>query len=348
MSELVLSNGRFGLQLTWQAASAALVTRLRAFLTPYFAPCAGPDTPPVDLRIDLLPAEQFGQDWRARCTIPFALRASSAAMFNLNVVLGQDGQAQLAWDPLRAVGYRIDAGAARVAFYGDDAAFIHLIELVRYYGLLVEQAKGSVVLHSAAVIARDGEQVHAIVGPKGAGKTTTMLAMIASGHYRYFSGDKVLLDLQDGVLRARGWPDYPHVGLGTLRQHPVLAARLGVAFSAPDGSALSDRHKVLIDPALLMASIETSATGSGRLGALILPSVDTDGDGSQRALGAAEKDGVSADQLFEWPHEFGTARWHGIEPAGLDLSKQVPPAIAAALRATPWYHVFGKPLRQAA
>jgi hypothetical protein len=342
MNEISLTNDGVVLRLAHAPECDALAQRLTGFLAPYFSAGGGDATP--DLTIGLHPAAQFGATERARCVEPFQLRKSTAAMFNLDVKLGTDGDGNtLAWDEGRQVGYRIDPDAATVRFYSGDEGFIHLIELVRYYGLLVEQARGSIVLHSAAVVDPENGQVAAIVGPKGAGKTTTMLALIATGRYRYFSGDKVLLDMYEGALRARGWPDFPHIGIGTLRQHPDLAARLDIALTADDGTPLSDRHKVLIDPALLMCNIATGERGDGMLVALILPGVDRDGDGELVELNVPQKEAVSDDDLFEWPHEFQTARWHGMQPPGLEESKAVPTPIRVALRAMPWHYLFGKP-----
>lgn len=342
MNETVLTNAGVVLRLAHAPGCDALARRLTGFLAPYFS--AGDDGAAPDLTIGLYPAAQFGAAERGRCVEPFQLRKSTAAMFNLNVKLGTDDDGNtLAWDEGRQVGYCIDPDATTVRFYGGEEGFIHLIELVRYYGLLVEQARGSIVLHSAAVVDPANGQVAAIVGPKGAGKTTTMLALIATGRYRYFSGDKVLLDMHEGALRARGWPDFPHIGIGTLRQHPDLAARLGIALTNDDGAPLSDRDKVLIDPALLMSNIDTSERGDGTLGALILPGVDRAGNGELVELDMPQKDAVSDDDLFEWPHEFQTARWHGMQPQGLEESKAVPTPIRADLRAKPWYFLFGKP-----
>lgn len=338
----ILSNGGMVLRLSYSDDCLPLAQRLTGFLMPYFS--SSDSSEQVDLAISLHAPEHFSANERARCTEPFHLRKSSAAMFNLNVQLGlnADGD-RLAWDDEREVGYCINVPAATVRFYGGAPAFIHLIELIRYYGLLVEQAKGSIVLHSAAVISIETNKVSAIVGPKGAGKTTTMLALIASGKYRYFSGDKVLLDMHDGYLRARGWPDFPHIGMGTLRQHVQLSNRLGIAFEAEDGTVLSDKHKVLIDPALLMANLDASEIGHGHLGELILPSVEAVGNNEFIALNDTQKKTVNASDLFEWPHEFVTACWHGLQPKGLDTSKTIPEAVSSALLNTPWYYLLGKP-----
>ncbi|MDG4763009.1 hypothetical protein O7632_02610 [Solwaraspora sp. WMMD406] len=73
--------------------------------------------------------------------------------------------------------------------------------------------------HAAAVSTDDG--VIAIVGNKGAGKTTTAIEFMRSGA-DFFTGDVLFLAHNDNSCHS--FPDYPHVGWGTLRINSELAA----------------------------------------------------------------------------------------------------------------------------
>ncbi|VTU34540.1 hypothetical protein H6CHR_04226 [Variovorax sp. PBL-H6] len=341
MNSVALGNGVVRLRLRWVGATGGLAHALMDFLQPWFVPVALART--ADLTLNLRPAVEFDAAMRTRCVEPFVLRRSSAAIFNLEVKRGVSAEGlKLAWDEEREVGYEIDATAACVDFYGEaDTAFIHLIELVRYYGLLTEQAHGTLVLHSAAVRHRDSDDVIALVGAKGAGKTTTMLSLLTSGEYVYFSGDKLLLDHRDGQFRARGWPDYPHVGIGTLRSHVDLAKRLGVGFEADDGTPLPDYHKVLLEPSRYLAAIGKPSQARGRLSRVILPRIHEGRQAQQVAVERTEKEAMSPSDLFEWPHQFVTATWHGLPWATRAYAAEVPSDTMRALQSLPWDYRFG-------
>ncbi|EGH19605.1 hypothetical protein Pgy4_42219, partial [Pseudomonas savastanoi pv. glycinea str. race 4] len=179
-----LCNGRYRFELDDQTSGSALAQRLRVFLAPYFAEVADDGQTTVDLRVRLHDSTAFKPEWIGLCVTPDIIRETYAPGFTLRVLRGHDPQAGLdyAWDADTQVGYRIDRARHTVDFHGDENAFIHLIELVRYYGLLVEQAKGSVIMHASAVVGPDGGIV-AIGGAKGAGKTTTMLDLVLSVGY---------------------------------------------------------------------------------------------------------------------------------------------------------------------
>lgn len=128
-----------------------------------------------------------------------------------------------------------------------------LIELVRSTVLGNEENHGVVVLH-AAVVDLGGRAV-VIVGRKGAGKTSAALEMVLHHGARLLSGDKALLlpgGAGVGDVRVAGWPDWPHVGLGTASRFPELVERFDLGARVGEATAAGDlwsmRHKVPLDP----------------------------------------------------------------------------------------------------
>lgn len=146
-----------------------------------------------------------------------------------------------------------------------------LIELVRNTVLGNEENHGVVIVHAAVVDL--GRRAVVIVGRKGAGKTSSALEMILHHGGRMLSGDKALLlpagasgvvgagaggdaggdGPGAGAVRVAGWPDWPHVGLGTVSrfQQLVEGFDLGplVGEARAGGDLWSMRHKVPLDPA---------------------------------------------------------------------------------------------------
>jgi hypothetical protein len=131
-----------------------------------------------------------------------------------------------------------------------------LLELVRNTVLGTEENHGVVMVH-AAVVDLGGRAV-VIVGRKGAGKTSSALELILHHGGRMLSGDKALLlpGGDDGAgtgVRVAGWPDWPHVGLGTVSRFPQLVDGFDLGPLVDEARAAGDlwsmRHKVPLDPA---------------------------------------------------------------------------------------------------
>lgn len=338
----LLSNGVFRIVLEVESDPAGLAPRLMAFFNPYLTKEESEN--PADLTVCLHAVQTFEQAWIACCQTPHLIRETYAAGFTLRVWRGDlpNGES-LAWDPQRQVGYRYCVSSRRVDFYGEEGAFIHLIELVRYYGLLVESAKGSAVLHSSAVVSRSRDAVTAFAGVKGAGKTTTMLEYVLGSEHEYFSGDKVLLDVQDGRVRARGWPDYPHIGLGSLRQHPSLLQAFPELADLINDPAQDDRQKVLIAPERFSEVFGRAPTGTAWLEEVVLPKVMQCAERSHQSLSTSEIVSlVEGDSVFEWPAQFTTSTWHGIPPAGTDIACTPSDELREALIRVRWTYSPGR------
>jgi hypothetical protein len=238
---------------------------------------------------------------------------------------------------MRRTGYRIQREEKHVDFYGNDESFIHLVEFIRYYGLLVEQSEGTLILHSSAVCAKEEDRnaVFAICGLKGAGKTTIMLHEVFRNNRLYFSGDKLLVTAKNRKLLVRGWPDYPHIGLGTLSLFPDFALRMGIDLDSEINDRSDFWRKILIEPDQYYRHLPTSKIVSGELAGIIVP--DLKGENAEH--GALDPYGFGHDvflQLVEFPHEFYSAKWHGVWPDGFTPEKRIPEAFMASAKRIKW------------
>jgi hypothetical protein len=127
-----------------------------------------------------------------------------------------------------------DGGHARV--YVADGSRYHASDLLRDVMWELAAAEGTFI-HAAAVT--DSAGVIAVTGPKGAGKTTTAVDLVHSG-CAFYTGD--VLFVADTTNAAYSFPDYPHVGWGTLRTFPrLLSAVTSLGLRPSD-----DAEKVLL------------------------------------------------------------------------------------------------------
>lgn len=131
------------------------------------------------------------------------------------------------------------------------------VELLRELFLKDQENRGAVVLHATSAH-RDGSAV-LVVGAKGSGKSTVLLELVEHHGHEIMSGDKTVVRRQpDGTLLASGWPDYPHLGYGTIAKYPDLAEIAGAA-EEPEDHAFSPYGKYAVDPALFRAHFPSAA-----------------------------------------------------------------------------------------
>jgi hypothetical protein len=338
MADEALSNGGVVLRFERTEASAGQYERLRRFLSPFFD--AAPAGAPPDLTVRFRPAAEFDRGPELGERLP--IRASTDPRFDLWVDARREPDGTLAgFDATRCTGYRVDPGRREVAFFASEDSFFHLMELVRYYALVVEEARGTVVLQAAA-IAEGGRRALAICGPKGAGKTTTMLRRVLGGDgVTCLSGDRLLLRLDAGGRPlVRGWPDYPHVGLGTLREAAELARRCGVDPEAELAAGRSPTDKLVLDPDAYYAGLLPATAEPLPLGGVLLPDVRA-GDDAVREVPRSRREELLAG-VVERAAGFVTGTWHGMRP-----DEHPPPGAAAhaleRLRELPWTELRSRP-----
>lgn len=124
---------------------------------------------------------------------------------------------------------------------------IQALDFIRDLVIRHEETRGTVVLHASGIVNDDGAVL--IAGPKGAGKTTTMLSALHRSGWEYFTGDKAFCEFVDGNVLIHPWRDYPYVGVGSIRADPRLTA---LVRDQVDGNLdeRADDDKVLIHPDL--------------------------------------------------------------------------------------------------
>jgi len=315
------------------------------FLIPYFWKCKKQN---CDLSITFRAYEDFFQNIsnktfkRRRC-----IRRSSAKPFNLFASINKDeDEAILALDQRNRVAYKIYKGNNSVEFFSDlkheKTAFFHLIEFFRYLVLFIEESKGTLILHGSAVKDKKTDSCFIILGHKGAGKTSTMLDLVINGGYDYFSGDKVLVSIKNEQLIIRGWPDYPHIGLGTLKNYPGWCSEILIDINLLVNSK-GNEYKILIDPSLFKRGINFSAKNVSQAAYLLFPSFMGNVDFNATYVNPSEKNENALSQFIESASEFESVNWYksNISTKAFKLNPSHPKKIMERLISSPWIKFEG-------
>lgn len=107
------------------------------------------------------------------------------------------------------------------------AGYLDFVERVRDLVLKDQENRGVLVLHATSA-ERDGS-LAVISGSKGAGKSTILLELVEHFGFRVVAGDTTLAFVDEsGDVILTGWPDYPHLGFGTIDRYPGLLRIAGI------------------------------------------------------------------------------------------------------------------------
>jgi hypothetical protein len=338
----VLTNGLVRIHFEDAGACPGMFRHLEYFLHPYFERTAS-GSPDFTLRFAVFSA--FPKEWNAACTAAVRFRRSSCPSFNLSGRAGTaDDELILGIDEVSETAYAIEAGRRRITFFGsphNQGSENHLLDFTRYLSLLIAEAAGSVLLHASAVML--GGRLFLILGDKGAGKTTTMLRLVAECGAQYYSGDKVLASLDADGLILRAWPDIPYIGIGSLRGLPDLASSLGIELTGLDGEPRPDYEKQLVPLRRFRETVPQSrAVAARNVAAILLPEVSS-ADAGHAWMPVQARKPESLAGFIEWPHEFLTVQWHRLFLN--DAENGVPDrgmAVLERLTAVPWLRLSGK------
>ncbi|GAA1072715.1 phosphoenolpyruvate carboxykinase (ATP) [Nocardiopsis metallicus] len=200
-----------------------------------------------------------------------------------------------------------DAAERRIDVTVTDRTALEPVELLRELFLKDQENRGAVVLHATA--AHRGGTAVLVVGAKGSGKSTVLLELVEHHGHEVMSGDKTVARRQpDGSLLVSGWPDYPHLGYGTIAKYPGLAEIAG-ATAEPEGHAFSPYGKYAVDPLPFRERFPSAAPGLRVPARTVLyPGI---GPGPTRltpVAGDAETLAANTESAFDGP------RWHTFLP----------------------------------
>ncbi len=219
-----------------------------------------------------------------------------------------------------------------------------LVELVRDLVLKDQENAGAAVLHATAAH-RDGTAV-LITGAKGAGKSTILLELVERFGYEIMSGDKTVLHEQpDGSVLAMGWPDYPHLGYGTVAKYPGLKeiAGIGDDYVPAEGHAFSPVGKFAVDPVRFRERFPGAPRGAlVPVTAIVHPAI---GPGDATVLTACPPDpatlAAGLDANVESAFDGANAGWHHYVADGRAAQTARRGRITAALAKVPAWTLTG-------
>ena len=261
-------------------------------------------------------------------------------MFNLTACISLETENLIiVHDIKKHTAYKIERDVRRITAYVTGSSFIHLVELIRYTALIIEEARGTTLLHASAAVIN--EEAVLVLGHKGAGKTTTLLRLLLGGTLDYLSGDKILLNITPEGLAIRAWPDYPHIGIGSLRPYPAFAEACGVRFLWENGDAKPDGHKELIDPRRFRSALPGAPRRSCRKCVHCSSRTSPARNARYKKFTAEEQSLQVLQENVEFPFEFTPGRWHGLFDDITRKRRATDDQLLRRLVDVPWYSVLG-------
>lgn len=335
---LLLENGNVCIAFEQCDRSGGISDRLIAFLAPSFR-ITDDDLRP-DFSIVFEAYHDFPEKWKSGYVRDIVIRRSTADMFNLKAsAIIEDFSRIIIHDSSKNTYYYVDREEKIITAYVSELSFIHLVELIRYTALIIEEARGALLIHASAAVIND--EAVLVLGHKGAGKTTTLLRLLLSESLDYLSGDKILLSANAEGIEIRAWPDYPHIGIGSLRPYPAFAEACGVQFLWDNGREKPDSHKELIDPLRFRSALPaTPRRKCTKVRALLFPDIASPKFEVQK-LSPEEQSLQILQENVEFPFEFTPGQWHGLFDDIMRKERETDNRLLHHLVDAPWYSVLG-------
>lgn len=309
--------------------------RLLRFLQPHFF-TAVQDAEP-DFSLDLVPFDDAPRSWQAPGGMPTVMRRSPARRFDLRGRTFMTESGQITIDLKNRTAFELDRDR-QVRVYVSEHSDIHLLEFTRALALMVEEARGSLVLHASATVHERGCVL--ALGPKAAGKTTAMLELVFRHGHRHLTGDKALVRASERGVDVRGWPDYPYIGRETLLMYERVADACDVPLADLRNRTRAG-EKLLIEPTRFRNTVPHIDNGDEHhVSGLLFPDVRSPTSGI-RWLDGVELTNL-IEQCIERPHEHDSVQWHSLLPEiRAQAQREPPPPIPTALLRVPSVSVSG-------
>jgi hypothetical protein len=196
----------------------------------------------------------------------------------------EDGGGTVIADSGRNCFYRIRGRSVEViARPGLRRVRVGLMRVVREIAAARMLAQGNVLdFHTAAFAV--GKRAVLLVGPKGGGKTTLLISVLASGRVALIANDRVLVDVSRSPGQAVGVPTLVSLRDGTLRLFPNLRsgfpkcpARLHTGeLESQEAAALEDDDAppvFVLSPAQLARRLGVPTARGAQIAAVVFPEI---------------------------------------------------------------------------
>ncbi|MGW4894275.1 hypothetical protein ACWEQL_18680 [Kitasatospora sp. NPDC004240] len=201
------------------------------------------------------------------------IRRSNAAEFNFDAHVVDRGGRRLYVNRATYLDAPVDARKDGTFLLRiTEASTVQVLDFVRDLVIRHEEDLGTVVLHASGL--QRGDEAVVVAGPKGAGKTTTLLSALRRPGWSYFTGDKLFCTLDgQGGITVHPWRDYPYVGVGTIRADARLETLVREQVD-PELDSYGPGHKILMDPDVFESWLGAEFSAEPRrLAAILLPEV---------------------------------------------------------------------------
>lgn len=282
-----------GLAISVEASESAALAWLEEFLLPAFSVADG--IAPA-CHVALIDDERAYQDAERRTASAESEPVACFALDSGPICLPAwrwSADERIIFDGDSQVFYLVNRDGSRIRVLADrprPSRRIALMRVVRELATSHVWRGESLIIHGAAV-AVDGRGL-LIAGPKGAGKTSTLLHLLLHQPGTWFvSNDRVVVDFEPSAVLL-GMPTVASIREHTLGLFPGLEdrlrernydARLALSELTPRlaGSVRGAEGRVGLSPAQLCAAVGTPMLGGAPAGALLLPRVSQDEEGIQ-------------------------------------------------------------------
>lgn len=232
------------------------------------------------------------------------IRISSAKRFNLSVKEYVYGDYHIFIYDHNGTAIIMNYFNHNVYIFMTDSSEIAIVEFLRDIIIKDQENKGSIILHAAAV--EKDNKVIAISGVKGAGKSTATMELIFHAGYHFFSGDKLFVRVENEQIIAKGWPDYPHLGVGTLCRYDTLINYC----EEVDIKNKKANDKILLPPKKFYDIIELAINrNEAVLSAIIFPDFDLKNQSQVARIDNVPQRLVGN---IEYKEDFPMAKWHDL------------------------------------